>query len=96
MQPEFHLRQGILHCKPQPHLGRAGGGLSGKGLLVAGRNASMDHKAMAATRVMATCMAMGEAAGAAARIAIEDGVDPSEVDVKKVQKALLDNGGYLR
>ena len=67
-----------------------------KGLLVAGRNASMDHKAMAATRVMATCMAMGEAAGAAARIAIEDGVDPSEVDVKKVQKALLDNGGYLR
>ena len=56
----------------------------------------MDHGAMAATRVMSTVMAMGEAAGTAARIALESGVLPSEVDVKAVQQALVDNGGYLR
>jgi hypothetical protein len=66
-----------------------------EGLLVAGRCSSMDHGAMAATRVMSTVMAMGEAAGTAARIAIEDGVEPSAVDVAKVQAALIENGGYL-
>ena len=66
-----------------------------EGLLVAGRCSSMNHEAMAATRVMSTCMALGEAAGTAARIALEDGVDPSKVDVKRVQKALLENGAYL-
>lgn len=65
-------------------------------LLVPGRSSSMTHDAMAATRVMSTVMAMGEAAGTAARVALEDGVKPSEVDVKKVQKALRDNGVYLR
>lgn len=39
--------------------------------LVAGRCSSMDHEAMASTRVMSTCMALGEAAGRAARIALE-------------------------
>ena len=55
----------------------------------------MDHGAMAATRVMSTVMAMGEAAGTAARVALELGVDPSVVDVAKVQAALIENGGYL-
>ena len=66
-----------------------------EGLLVAGRCSSMDHEAMAATRVMSTCMALGEAAGVAARVALADGVLPSQVDVKKVQTALLENGAYL-
>jgi hypothetical protein len=66
-----------------------------EGLLVAGRCSSMDHEAMAATRVMSTCMALGEAAGVAARVALADGVAPSQVDVKKVQDALLANGAYL-
>ncbi|MDO5329070.1 MAG: FAD-dependent oxidoreductase [Coriobacteriia bacterium] len=64
-------------------------------LLVAGRCSSMDHEAMAGTRVMSTCMALGEAAGNAARIALEDGVKVSEVDVKKVQDAIVENGGIL-
>lgn len=64
-------------------------------LLVAGRCSSMNHEAMAATRVMSTCMALGEAAGTAARIALEAGVKPSQVDVAEVQKALLANGAYL-
>ena len=65
------------------------------GLLVAGRCSAMDHEAMAATRVMSTCMALGEAAGTAARIAIADGVEGCDVDVTKVQKALLENDAYL-
>ncbi len=66
-----------------------------EGLLVAGRCSAMNHEAMAATRVMSTCMALGEAAGNAARIAIADGVEVSAVDVTKVQQALLENGAYL-
>lgn len=65
-------------------------------ILVAGRSSSMTHDAMAATRVMSTVMALGEAAGTAARIALEDNVKPSQVDVKKVQAALKENGAYLR
>ena len=45
-------------------------------LLVAGRCISTTHEAMAAIRVMSTCMAMGEAAGRAAAIAVADGVTP--------------------
>lgn len=65
-------------------------------LLVAGRCSSMNHEAMAATRVMSTCMAVGEAAGRAARIALLDGVRPSGVDVAKVRKELRETGAFLR
>ena len=66
-----------------------------EGLLVAGRCSSMNHEAMAGTRVMSTCMALGEAAGTAARVALEDNVLPSAVDVRKVRAELLANGAYL-
>jgi hypothetical protein len=65
-------------------------------LLVAGRCASMTHEAMASTRVMGTCMAMGEAVGKAAQVALLQGVAPADVDVKKVQQELLAEGAYLR
>lgn len=65
-------------------------------LLVAGRCISTTHEAMAAIRVMATCMAMGEAAGRAARMAVSEGVSPSRIDVEKLQSELLARGAYLR
>lgn len=65
-------------------------------LLVAGRCISTTHEAMSAIRVMSTCMAMGEAAGRAARIALKDGVAPSGVDVSKLQQELVAEGAYLR
>ena len=65
-------------------------------LLVAGRSISTTHEAMSSIRVMATCMAMGEAAGRAAKIAVRDGVPPSEISVEKLQKELLRKGAYLR
>ena len=65
-------------------------------LLVAGRSISTTHEAMSAIRVMAPCMAMGEAAGRAAKMAIRDGVTPSAVSVEKLRKELLSKGVYLR
>lgn len=65
-------------------------------LLVAGRAISTTHEAMGATRVMATCMAMGEAAGRAAAIAVRDNIRPSEVDIHRLRRALLERGAYLR
>lgn len=65
-------------------------------LLVAGRCSSFTHEAMASTRVMSTCMALGEAAGRAARIALRDGVKPSEVDVEALRRELRETGAYLR
>lgn len=67
-----------------------------EGLLVAGRPISSTHEAMAATRVMSTCMALGEAAGRAARLALRTGVLPSEIDVSRLRTDLLGNGAYLR
>jgi hypothetical protein len=67
-----------------------------EGLLLAGRCASTTHEAMASTRVMSTCMAMGEAAGKAAKLAVLSGIMPSKVDVPALQKALLSEGVYFR
>jgi len=65
-------------------------------MLVAGRSISATHEAMGAIRVMATCMAMGEAAGRAAAIAVRNGVLPADVDIHELRKSLLGNGAYLR
>lgn len=64
-------------------------------LLVAGRCSSMNHEAMAATRVMSTCMALGEAAGRAARLALEQNISPVELPIKVLQKELCETGAYL-
>ncbi len=67
-----------------------------KNLLVAGRCISTTHEAMSAIRVMAPCMAMGEAAGRAAKMAIKDGVQPADINVRKLQRELIEKGAYLR
>lgn len=48
-------------------------------LLFAGRDVSATHVAFGAARVMATCAAMGEAAGTAAAMCVERGVTPREL-----------------
>jgi hypothetical protein len=67
-----------------------------KNLIVAGRCISTTHEAMSAIRVMAPCMAMGEAAGRAAKMAVRKGVQPADIDVKALQQELLEKGAYLR
>ena len=66
-----------------------------EGLMFAGRCASMDAVAMSSARVMPICMAIGEAAGVGAALAIKQGISPREVDVAQVRKTLLDAGAIL-
>jgi hypothetical protein len=64
-------------------------------LLVAGRCVSATHEALGAIRVMPPAFAMGEAAGAAAALAVRAGVTPRQVDVHELQKQLVAQGAYL-
>jgi hypothetical protein len=64
-------------------------------VLVAGRCLSATHEALAAIRVMPPAFATGEAAGAAAAIAVRLGVAPREVPIEELQRALLAGGAYL-
>lgn len=66
-----------------------------KNLLVAGRSISTTHEAMSAIRVMAPCMAMGEAAGRAAKLAVRKGLSPSDIDVDELRAELIAAGAYL-
>lgn len=64
-------------------------------LLVAGRCASVDSDIYGLTRIMGTCMGMGEAAGTAAVLSIDRGIRPRDLDVQVLRQKLLDNGGIL-
>jgi tRNA G37 N-methylase TrmD len=64
-------------------------------MLVAGRCISSDHGAQASYRIMPTVCTIGEAAGTAIAIASKDGVTTREVDIRKLQKTLTDNGAYI-
>jgi hypothetical protein len=66
-----------------------------KNLLVSGRCISQTHDAHAATRVMLTCMAMGQAAGTAAAVAVMEEKLPPEVDIAKIQNMLCSQGGKI-
>jgi hypothetical protein len=66
-----------------------------KNLLVAGRCLSASHEALASVRVMATCMAMGQAAGTAAAICLKRGVAQYSIDVKELQTVLKEQGALL-
>lgn len=64
-------------------------------ILTAGRCISTTHEALGSTRVMFTCMAIGQAAGTAAALAIKKGKTPRELDIKKLQDTLRDQGAIL-
>lgn len=61
-------------------------------LLVAGRCFSVTHEGMAAPRRMGPCMAMGQAAGTAAALAVKQNIIPRKLDVKQIQDALRRQG----
>ena len=65
------------------------------GLVVAGRCVSVDREALGSVRVGATCAATGHAAGAAAALAAERGVEPRELDAGVLQRALRDQGAIV-
>ena len=64
-------------------------------LLVAGRCHSATSEALASSRVTATAMGMGQAAGTAAAIAIAEKLSPRDVRVVDLQDSLISQGAIL-
>ncbi len=64
-------------------------------LLVAGRNLSAEHAAQASVRVAGPCLALGEAAGTGAAMALAHGGDVRAVATVGIQAALEGNGAIL-
>jgi len=63
-------------------------------LLMAGRNISATHSAMASTRVMATTSLMGQAVGTAAAMCVRGGYDPASLfpsHIAALQQRLMDD-----
>ena len=63
-----------------------------KQLLVAGRHYSSTAAAQRISREIPPCMAMGEAVGVAAAVALDQGVAVDQVDIAKVQRLLREQG----
>ena len=61
-------------------------------LIASGRCISATHEGMAGARVMATCVAIGQAAGTAAALAVQDWVPPAAVDVAMLREGLRADG----
>ncbi|WPP48017.1 FAD-dependent oxidoreductase [Catalinimonas niigatensis] len=66
-----------------------------KNFLVAGRCISSDRLANSALRVQASCMGMGQAAGAAAALANRKGTTPAEVPMDELRSLIEEHGGIV-
>ena len=64
-------------------------------LLVAGRCVSSDRLANSALRVQASSMAMGQAAGAVAALAVRTESDPRDIAIEELTKLLEANGAIV-
>jgi hypothetical protein len=66
-----------------------------RNLLVAGRCASMTHEGQSAARVSGGCFVMGQAAGAAAHLALSGNSPLDQIPVEALQARLQNDGAYL-
>ena len=64
-------------------------------LIVAGKTISCQSQAAGGLRCMPAAMAMGQAAGQAASMAIDSSTTPSEIDVSKLQSTLSSHGAII-
>ena len=64
-------------------------------MMMAGRCVSSDRETNSALRVKASCMAMGQAAGTAAALAVGQGLLPREVSAEQVRAALEESGAIV-
>lgn len=64
-------------------------------LLVTEKSVSVSNIANGSTRLQPVVVQIGQAAGAIAATAALNGVKPSEVSVREIQKIVLDAGGYI-
>ncbi|HLR38282.1 MAG TPA: FAD-dependent oxidoreductase, partial [Chitinophagaceae bacterium] len=66
-----------------------------EGLLTSGRCISVEPYPFGLTRAMATCMAIGEAAGTAAALALNNGSSLKKVNVQELRRVLEKNGAIV-
>jgi len=64
-------------------------------LLVAGRCFCAEKELAEDTRIIGTCLITGHGAGAAAAVAVKEGVQPHNIDIQKLKKLLLEQGAWL-
>jgi len=64
-------------------------------LLVAGRCVCSDREANSALRVKASCMAMGQAAGACAYASLKHGGEVRKADINEIKDILRENGAVV-
>jgi len=69
--------------------------VNSENLITAGRCVCSDNSAFGSLRVMATCMAMGQAAGTAAAIYLQKPCSMSEMDTDLLVKRLLQQGAIV-
>jgi hypothetical protein len=63
-----------------------------EGLIVSGRCISGDYLATNTLRLIVPCFATGQAAGAAAALAVKHGVEPRDVDTDELRALLREQG----
>lgn len=66
-----------------------------KGLIVAEKSISVSNIVNGTTRLQPVVLQIGQAAGVLAALSVKDCMDIDNVSVRKVQKELLSQGGYL-
>lgn len=64
-------------------------------LLVTGRAVSASHEAFSSLRVTVPVMALGQSAGSAAALAIQQNLKPKNVNIKELQSMLIKNNSIL-
>ena len=64
-------------------------------LCFAGRNISTTHVALSSTRVMATCGVIGQALGTGVAMAVKTNKSLENVDIKALQKELMDDDCFI-
>lgn len=97
---DVHRAQTILGRKLQPGIRPTiplGAMLpqGSQGLIVAGRCVDGDWESNSAFRVESTCMAMGQAAGGAAALAVRHGVDLADVPLPELRALLRQHGAIV-
>jgi len=95
---DIHSGHGLLF-QPSAHaIGIPYGSLVSKnieGLLASGRCISTDTYAFGQVRAMSTCLALGEAAGIAASMAVKEKKSLADVDVQELRSTLVKDGAIV-
>jgi hypothetical protein len=85
------LKRGVIPTVPLRALIPKGS----RNIMVAGRCVSSDRLANSGLRVQASCMGMGQAAGAAAALAVKMGTTPLEVPLQELHALLRTHGAII-